>query len=160
MVGLLSTGTPVELDAPRIITLAQRCMPIAEHVALVRQAGETVRTVAASSEMAAELDRICAEVGEGPALDVLQVNEMVYSDDLLADPRWPQFGTRAHDELGARSLVSYRLRLGARRRMAVVLVSDWPFGFDDFAIATGSIFAAYCSLALLVRHNQRDTVAS
>jgi ANTAR domain len=79
---------------------------------------------------------------------VLDTNDLVVSNDLAVDPRWPEFGSRVVDELGIRSVVSYRLYLSRRHRTALSFYSDWPHAFDDLDIATGAIFAAYCSLAL------------
>jgi hypothetical protein len=119
---------------------------------------DTTRTVAATSRLPEQLDRLREEVGEGPALDVLDVNDMVMCEDLAADPRWPVFGQRAHEQFGVRSVASFRLHLGADHRAALTFLSDWPYAFDDAAIAIGCIFAAYSSLALLTEHVLRSRV--
>lgn len=85
---------------------------------------------------------------QGPALDVLDADDLVVSGDLGDDPRWPAFGARVIDRTGIRSIVSYRLYLSSNHRAALTFYSDWPYAFDDVAIATGAIFAAYGSLTL------------
>lgn len=67
---------------------------------------------------------------------------------IAADLRWPVFGARVVEQVGIRSVVGYRLHLGSEVRAALTFYSDWPQAFDDLAIATGSIFAAYCSLVI------------
>lgn len=156
MVRLLTSDQTMHVDAPTIVEFAQRSMPLAQHTGLVLVERGTTHTVAATSDVPEQLDRIREELGEGPAQDVLEVNDLVISEDVASDPRWPQFGPRAHEELGVRSIASYRLHLGPDHRAALVFLSDWPYAFDDAAIAIGAIFAAYCSLALLTEHVLRD----
>jgi ANTAR domain-containing protein/GAF domain-containing protein len=134
----------------RIVELATRCMPRGRHVALViSEDGSTSRSLAATSDLPARVDELRTEVGQGPALDVLETNDLVVSNDIAVDPRWPMFGPRVVDRLGIHSTVAYRLYLAPRLRAALVLYSDWPHAFDDLTIATGSIFASYCSLAVI-----------
>ncbi len=138
------------LRPARIVELAMRCLPMGRHVALViSEDGHTTRNLAATSDIPARVDELRAEVGQGPALDVLDTNDLVVSNELAADPRWPLFGPNVVDRLGIRSTIAYRLYLAPRLRAALVLHSDWPYAFDDLAIATGSIFASYCSLAVI-----------
>lgn len=156
MVRLLTNDQTAAVDAPTIVEFAQRSMPLAQHTGLVLLERGVARTVAATSDIPEKLDRIREDLGEGPALDVLEINDLVMSEDLASDPRWPSFGPRAHEKLGVRSVASYRLHLGPEHRAALVFVSDWPYAFDDAAIAIGCIFAAYCSLALVTEHVLRD----
>jgi ANTAR domain len=106
------------------------------------------------------LDRVRAETGEGPALDVLETNDLVISGDVAADPRWPAFGARVLKELNVRSVAAYRLHLGRDHRAALIFVSDWPYAFDELTGAIGAIFAAYCSLVLLTEEILGDGLTS
>ena len=72
--------------------------------------GETVDTPAWSDPVAAEIDTIQYATAEGPCLDAIAKEGVVYVEDLRHDPRWPAFGPRAADR-GMHSLLS--LRLGA-----------------------------------------------
>jgi hypothetical protein len=135
----------------RIIQLAVDCMPRVRHAALIAVQNGTARTVAATPDLPDRIDDIRSATGQGPGLDVLDRNELVVSNDLAADPRWSRFGRRLVDELDIRSVVSYRLYLGPDSRAALSLYSDWPYAFDNLAITTGAIFAAYCSLATFNR---------
>ena len=148
LVGEFTQRHSHSLGSADIVALASRCMPSAEHIGLTVVEHGQPRTVAASSELPDRLDRIRAETGEGPALDVLEVNDMVTSGDLAGDERWPRFGPTACDELGVRSVASYRLYLGPSHRAALSFLSWWPHAFDELALTTGAIFAAYCSLTL------------
>jgi hypothetical protein len=137
------------LDAERVVEFAHRCMPRTQHTGLLLRRDGEVRTVAATSDVPGRLDDLRARVGEGPALDAIETNDYVVVDDLPADQRWPDFGTRAYDELGLRSVATYRLHLGHDRAAALTFLSDWPDAFDEMGIAIGAICAAYGSLALV-----------
>ncbi len=149
LVDALTAGASVDLDSDSVVELAARVVPRADHVGLVVSERGVVRTVAGNDDLLSRLDAIRAATGEGPGLDVLDVNDLAVSGDLAADAQWPQFGPRVVEELGVRSIAAYRLYLGPDHRAALVVTSSWPHAFDDLTLAVGAIFAAYCSLCLL-----------
>jgi hypothetical protein len=158
LVRTLATDEDVTAMTPRrIIQLAVDCMPRVQHAAVVAVQGGEARSIAATSDLPARVDRIRSATGQGPGLDVLEANELVVSNELAGDPRWPSFAARVVDELGVRSIVSYRLYLGPHDRAALSFYSDWPHAFDNLAITTGAIFAAYCSLAMFSRLPERPS---
>ena len=132
----------------RVVDLASRCMPRSQHVSLVVADHDHVHDIAATSDLPAAVDRIREETAEGPALDVLETNDLVVANDLPEDPRWPLFGARVLELTRIRSIVSYRLYFSPRHRAALSFYSSWPHAFGDLAIATGAIFAAYASLTV------------
>jgi hypothetical protein len=138
----------VVLSPTRVVVVGAACMPRSQHAALTTLDHGVVRTLATTSDMPARVDAIREQSLEGPALDVLDTNDLVVSGDLADDPRWPRFGSRVTDETSIRSIVSYRLYLSREHRAALTFYSDWPHAFDDLAIAMGAIFAAYGSLTL------------
>jgi ANTAR domain/GAF domain len=148
---LVEDGELAAMSPRRILDLAVECMPAGKHAALIVVQDGKARSIAATTDLPVRVDEIRIATGEGPSLDVLDTNDLVVSNDLAADPRWPLFGSRVVEELGVRSIVSYRLYLSRRHRAALSFYSDWPHAFDDLAITTGAIFAAYCSLAM---HNE------
>jgi ANTAR domain/GAF domain len=149
LVDALTAGDRFPAMSPeRIVALAAACMPSSCDVALSVAEGDRARLVASTGEVPRHIDRIRREIGHGPVLDIVDTNDLVVSNDLAADARWPVFGSRVAEQLGIRSVVGYRLYLAAGVRAALTFYSDWPHAFDDLAIATGSIFAAYCSLVV------------
>lgn len=147
LVELLTDRQSSTLSPDRLVSFARRCMPAAQHVGLAVISDGQVRTLAATGPVVEQLEAIRRATGEGPALDVLEVNDLVYAGDLADDPRWPAFGACAAAQAGVRSAASYRLYLG-RHAAALTFTSDWPYAFDEVALAIGAIFAAYCSLVL------------
>ena len=150
LVHALHDGDLVVLSPVRIVEVAAQCMQRSQHAALTVLDHGHVRNVAATSDVPGLIDRIRGDTDQGPTLDVLDINDLVVSDDLVEDPRWPVFGARVTDATSIRSIVSYRLYLSPQHRAALTFYSDWPYAFDAIAIAiaTGAIFAVYGSLTL------------
>jgi hypothetical protein len=160
LVDALMDGGVIDMPPGRIVEMAARCMPSGQHVALVIAENGRSRSLAATSDVPAMVDRLSTEIGQGPALDVLDTNDLVIGNDLADDPRWPEFGPAVVDRFGIRSTVAYRLYLAPRLRAALTLYSDWPHAFDDLTIATGSIFAAYCSLVVMTDNLLGDRLSA
>lgn len=160
LVDALHGGTQTGLDPKRIVALAKRSMPGSHEVGIVAWRDGRLRTVASTSSVLERLDEIRVETGEGPALDAIDGNDLVISGDVAEDPRWPEFGSRATDRTGIRSLATYRLFLSRRHRGALTFCSSWPHGFTDFAIEIGAIFGAFCSLSILTELMGDDAVSA
>src|SRR5690349_15837636 len=110
LVRALVEGDELTAMTPRrILDLAVECMPPGKHAALIAVQDGDARSIAANTDLPGQVDAIRLASGQGPSLDVLDTNDLVVSNDLAADPRWPLFGRRVVDELGIRSAVSYRL---------------------------------------------------
>lgn len=75
-------------------------------------------------------------------------------------PEVAEFWARYLRSARHRSTVVYRLYLAPRLRAALVLYSDWPHAFDELAIATGSIFAAYCSPVVIADNPGRSALGA
>jgi hypothetical protein len=135
------------LTPTQVVDLAARCMPRAQHAALVAEVDGELQSLATTSDLPGAIDRIRAETGEGPAFDLIEGNDVIVVDHLEDDPRWPTYGRRTVDETGILSIVAYRLYFSSRHRAALSFYSNWPYAFDQIAISTGAIFAAYASLA-------------
>lgn len=148
LVAAMHEGDPAVLTADRVVAMAESCMPRAQHAALIISDHDQVSTAAHTHAVTRIIDTIRADTGEGPGLDALETNDIVVSGDVGADPRWPTYGAMVAAATSVRSIAAYRLYLSPQHRAALMFYSDWPDAFDDLAIATGAIFAAYCSLTV------------
>jgi len=81
-------------------------------------------------------------------------NGVVLANDLRTDTRWPRFTHAVVDATPARSMLSFRLFLTEQNRAGLNLYATRPGAFTDQSIATGSMFAAYSSMALLAAAGQ------
>ncbi|PZS21868.1 MAG: hypothetical protein DLM60_05385 [Pseudonocardiales bacterium] len=88
-------------------------MPVAtvegcDAAAITVLTGTDATTAVYSDPIALKIDTVQYEAGQGPCLDAITTDVIVYARTLAEDPRWPCFGPRAV-ALGMRSLLSCRL---------------------------------------------------
>jgi hypothetical protein len=108
-------------------------------------------TVAATDDRARRADTIQYELGSGPCLDAIVEQSIYHPQDLRHDPRWPQYGSRVHDEVGWLSMLSYRLypELAARELIAGLnIYSDIEHAFDTAALRIGLLLATHGAMAV------------
>jgi hypothetical protein len=134
-----------------IVALAARAgdlVPNARWCSVTLVRAGSPRTLTASSEAAERIDAIQYDLGSGPCVDAIVDDHVYLTGDVAADGRWPQFGPRAADEVGVRSVLAFRLVLLDESRViaGLNLYSDVPDAFDDQAVRTGTMLATQCSL--------------
>ncbi|PPG42157.1 GAF and ANTAR domain-containing protein [Pseudoclavibacter sp. RFBA6] len=89
------------------------------------------QTVSASNEVAARLDELQFDLGEGPCWDTLATGRPVLEPNLreLPDTRWPAFGPAIpRDKVGA--LFAFPMLVGPLRVGAIDLYAAAPIGFE------------------------------
>ena len=106
------------------------------------------RSLGASDPIAAYLDQLQYELGEGPCLHSAAAGTSVLSADLHAEQRWPRFVARARQETPLRSALA--IRLPGREAAAMNFYAEQVDAFDDAALATASILAAHATGLLVV----------
>lgn len=109
---------------------------------------KTIETVATTSPMVVDADRLQYELGEGPCLDSIWEEEALYSPDLRHDHRWPTWGPRVVEETDARSVLSFRVFTHAETLGALTLYSRAVDAFDDAAREEGLAIAAQVAIAV------------
>ena len=90
----------------------------------------------------------------GPCLDAIITNGVIVVPDLRTDDRWPRFTRAIVAQTPARSILSYRLFMIERARAGLNLYATRPGVFTDLSVATGAVFAAYASMALVAAARQ------
>ena len=108
---LLSNEPTIKGTLQRIVDCAQITIEGCDAASISLVNGEEITTPVQSNSIALEIDRFQYEWGEGPCLDAIRIEPMLYAEDLSDDQRWPNFGPAAV-ERGMRSLLSCRLTAG------------------------------------------------
>jgi hypothetical protein len=98
-----------------------------------------------TSPLAAALEALQRDSGEGPCLDALTHGVSLYTEDLGKDARWPSFGPKA-SAAGARSLLALPL-LADSTRGVLCLCARCPSAFGVIDRARGLLLAALAGLA-------------
>jgi hypothetical protein len=100
---LRDDSTPAQhLD--RIVRLAQGLVPGTDHAGVSSLHRQFIETLAATSCIPAETDKVQSVLGEGPIFHVHAMHEVVRIDDARYEVRWPRYAARLQ-EFGLRSLL-------------------------------------------------------
>jgi hypothetical protein len=113
--------------------------------------------IGASGPIAAQLENLQYELGEGPSVDASRANSPVSHPDLSASAvmPWPGFGPAALDS-GVRAVLALPLQVGAIQLGALCLYRATPGRWDNAGTATAMAYAdaAVAVLLLLQAHTQ------
>jgi len=140
-------GSPALDD---LVELAVERVRPARWASLTVLRGTSFRTEATSDDRATKADILQYDMGFGPCVDAVRDDSVYVSGDVASDERWPEWGARVRDELGVRSVLSQRLRLG--RDAGVIaglnIYSETADAFDERARATGLVLATHGGLLM------------
>ncbi len=123
--------------------------------------GNSVTSPVGTDSVAADVDVVQHQAGEGPGLEAITRGGTIYADDLADDARWASFGPEAA-KAGVRSALAIRLSDDASRGAALSLYARYPRAFGALDRAKGVILAAMAGLALSAAEahaeEARDTI--
>lgn len=143
---LADDATPAEhLD--RIVHLAQGLVPGTEHAGVSTLHGDAVTTLAATSDIPYQIDRIQADLGTGPIFQVRAVHGVLRIHDVRDDPRWPKYGARV-DELGIHSVLVCELPMSHGTPGILSVYARRRRAFSAAAELVVPVFAARAAIAL------------
>lgn len=140
------------LSAQELVDFATQAVPHAAGVGLtlVRSDGKPT-TLAASNELAGQVDAIEYDAGEGPCLDAIEHDDITVANDLASDDRWPKFVDRAVRETPVRSMFGTRIFISGNERGALNFYALEVNAFDELDIGIGAMLSLMASIAL--RHS-------
>jgi transcriptional regulator with GAF, ATPase, and Fis domain len=111
------------------------------------------KSIAATSQLAVEMDDFQKRFREGPCLDAAIGNPMVLCNDLREDSRWPSFA-KAAVAAGVHSLMSFQLYTHNARMGALNLFGLEPDTFTAENEAVGAMLATHAATALIADDKQ------
>jgi GAF domain-containing protein len=123
-------------------------------VAIHRSQGAEV--VAATTETLRDIAQWQHDLREGPCFDALRGQEVVVSDDLETDDRWPTFGRRLAAETGIHAAVSFRLFTSEETLGALNLYGRGVGAFGPQQVAEGQALAAHIAVAVLASRQREQ----
>lgn len=117
--------------------------------------GSSWVTSASTGEAAVAADAVQYEMGTGPCVDAI-VDRTIYNpEDLRSDERWPELGRRLADELGMRSMLSFRLAVDGEAMLGGLnLYADRPHAFDPDSVGVGLLLATHAAAVVALRDNR------
>lgn len=114
---------------------------------------------AVRGDLPAALMGLQNQIGQGPCLTAVAQTEQVWVQNIVQDPRWPQFGPRAA-ALGAHAMICTPLLMGNTVLGSLSLVSTTVDAFDEESVSLASIFAGHAATALAAAEGRRQLSAA
>ncbi|OBG25307.1 GAF and ANTAR domain-containing protein [Mycobacterium sp. 852002-51057_SCH5723018] len=115
---------------------------------LLISGADQFESLAATSQLAVDLDGIQQRCGQGPCMDAASGDLVVRSNDLREEQRWPRFAEAAL-AVGVHSMLSFQLYTHDRRQGALNLVGLKPDVFNPDAEAVAAMLATHAAIALI-----------
>lgn len=152
-------STAYELDTALHTTVhgAVDAIPGAERGGISEVTSDgTITSLAPSDDQVDALDRLQTKLAEGPCLDAITADRTIWVSDLTSETtRWSRFAPRAI-ELGAASVLSFRLTTESRPLTALNLYAATPAAFDENAQLLGELFASHAAIAVAHARNAAE----
>ncbi|OBG99673.1 MULTISPECIES: GAF and ANTAR domain-containing protein [unclassified Mycobacterium] len=152
----MAAPRPLEQLLSDVTAAAVQLIPAADiaGVLLVKKGGD-FESIADTDSLAAELDRLQHQFGEGPCSDAALKQTLVRTDDLRDEPRWPRYAPAAVRH-GVLSSLSFKLYTADRTAGALNLFSFDSGVWDTEAETIGAVFAAHAAAAIMAgRHGEQ-----
>jgi transcriptional regulator with GAF, ATPase, and Fis domain len=106
------------------------------------------RSVAATSQLAVDIDDLQQRFREGPCVDAAIGNSIILCNDLREETRWPRFAEAAV-AAGVHSLMSFQLFTHNALMGALNLFGLKPDAFTTESEAVGAMLATHAAIALI-----------
>lgn len=147
----------VALTAQAVVDMAVSMLDGCDAAGIILVRRKQLTTVAHTHELVLTGDALQYELAEGPCLDALAPNhDEVESRDLAAEHRWPRWAPRVVEELGVRSMLSFRLFTPTSLVGALNLYSFTPDSFTPADHDEGHVLASQAAIALSTREHLDD----
>lgn len=143
-----------------LVDAAPRLIAGCDHASLmVRSAGQ-YRTVAASDDIARQVDQLERETGEGPCVDVIDSDAYELDADIATHSQWPGLARRVLAETPVRGMAGYRLLVDGTKAGALNVFSDTAGAMTQESADTGILLASFATVALggSADHEQATTL--
>lgn len=126
---------------------------------LLVKKGNEFESLADTDGLAAKLDKLQHDFGEGPCAEAALQETIVRTDDFRTEARWPQYGPAAV-QLGVLSGLSFKLYTADRTAGALNLFAFESGVWDTDAETAGAVLAAHAAAAILAgRHGEQMNAA-
>ena len=148
------SGNTLEETLRRVVSTAVSAMDGCDSAGVFVVDGQSVRSVAYTSDAVVDLDRLQDTLGEGPCLDAAKSAAVVYVSDLSEDERYSRFGAAA-TTADIRTVLACPLSSDGMRG-ALNLYARLPNVFGATDRAKGTILAALAGAAIASTARRAD----
>ncbi|KQU70491.1 ANTAR domain-containing protein [Phycicoccus sp. Root101] len=154
---LVYSGADHQEVLDTICLRAADVIPGADHISIATLgADRTLISRASNDDVAALMDRLETEAGEGPCLDSILEDSFQRDDDITSSSTWPALAELTIARTPVRGMIGYRLQQGENGRSALNVFSDTPGALTSESADIGAVLAAFTSVALTAADRQSD----
>lgn len=128
---------------------AVELVPGCDHACIVTvRGGSRPELQATTDEVAAIVDGLEWETGEGPCVDAIRTQRFEWDADISHEPTWPKLSERALRETPVRGMIGFRIIVGDRKAGALNLFSDTAGAFTAESADMAAILGSFASVAV------------
>ncbi|GGG02088.1 transcriptional regulator [Rhodococcoides trifolii] len=124
-------------------TLVDGC----DHASIMMRQGDVYRTVAASDDVARQVDELERATGEGPCLDAIIDESAQVEPDFRGVSEWPRLARAVVESTPVRGAMGFRLLIDSRKVGALNLFTDTPGVFTTESVEQAVLMTAFASVA-------------
>ena len=146
---LFSAGSVVDTLAS-VVDLAVATIDGCDYAGIFLAEGHAINSPVHTDRVVVEVDALQDLTGEGPCLDAIAQQVIIYVEDLGIDQRWPHFGPQAK-VAGIRSVLALPL-VDETHRGALNLYARYPSAFGVVDRGKAVILTSLATLALSAAH--------
>ncbi|EME23111.1 GAF and ANTAR domain-containing protein [Rhodococcus triatomae] len=143
---ILYDGADTEQVYAAICVAATLLVPGCDRASVMMRQGDEYVTVAATDPVAARIDQLERELGQGPCLDTIEEAAPQIEADLRGGSAWPELARVLVESTPVRGAMGFRLLIDERKVGALNLFSDRPGVFDTSAADHASVLTAFASV--------------
>jgi hypothetical protein len=156
---LVYVSEDVDAIHQAIVDVAPRLVDGCDHASLMLSRNGRLVTVAASDDVAREIDAFERELGEGPCVDAIAEASVYHDQDLTDGSPWPRLHGRVLSRTPVRGMAGFQLRGGGDQSGALNLFSDGADRLTQTSVHQGIVLASFVTVTLLAAA-ERQTARS
>lgn len=145
---ILYQGADTTEVCAAICVAATLTVPGCDHASVLMLRNNDYVTVAATDQIARQVDALERMTGDGPCLDAIEDEVPQVEADLSTSTSWPRLALRVTAETPVRGAMGFRILVDRRKVAALNLFSDTPNRFDAVSAERAVVLAAFATVAL------------
>jgi hypothetical protein len=162
MAEIVYSGESYDSVYDAVCSAAVQLIDGCDHASLMLRRSGRVETVAASGDVARQIDELERILGEGPCLDAIDENEpdQHICPDLTDGSNWPALAKQILADTSVRGMAGFRLRQEGQRVGALNVFSETAGALTEHSLEQAIMLTAFASvtLAALERGEEATTL--
>lgn len=134
--------TPLALQ--RVVDLAVKLIDECTYATVTQVRNGRKHLLASSDVVGEQLVQLQNELGQGPGLDAVALEDDYVISDFLDEARWPRFAALARKATDVRGVLAFKLTGQPPSILSLYTVAEEGFDVEDLSLAT--IFASHAGV--------------